>query len=253
MKPVQKLRRRVADFFRARPALYDFARQARLRLIGPTSQIGRHLDQYARANAGNFRFLQIGASDGLRNDPVRDFVVRDRWSGVFVEPLPDVFPLLEKNYARLSKRGNLRFENAAVSSRSASLPFYTFQKSFLSGKPLEERLHLLRKASFDRAQVLAFAMRQENIAVIEVPCLGIRDLLARHFPEGRLSLLALDVEGHEQEILSEIDFDAVRIGAILFETWNLGGRHDVVFGLLRKNGYRIEEAEGDALAIRDNP
>jgi FkbM family methyltransferase len=253
MKPFRKLRRRVADFFRARPALYDFARQARLHLVGPTSRIGRQLDRYARANSGNFSFLQIGASDGLRNDPVRDFVVRDRWSGVFVEPLPDVFPLLEQNYARLAGRGNLRFVNAAVSSRSASLPFYTFQKSFLSGKPLEERLHLLRKASFDRTQVLPFAAREENIAVIEVPCLGIRDLLARHFPAGRLSLLALDVEGHEQEILAEIDFDAIRIGAVLFETWNLGNRRDAVFGLLRKNGYRIEEAEGDALAIRENP
>jgi FkbM family methyltransferase len=253
MKPLKKFRRRVADFFRARPALYDFARQARLRLLGPNSQIGRHLDRYARANFGNFTFLQIGASDGLRNDPVRDFVVRDRWSGVFVEPLPDVFPLLEKNYARIAVRGNLRFVNAAVSSRSASLPFYTFSKPFLSGKPLEERLHLLRKASFDRAQVMAFAGRGENIAVIEVPCLGIRDLLARHFPEGRLSLLALDVEGHEHEILSEIDFDAMRIGAVLFETWNLGDRRDAVFACLQNHGYRLEEAEGDALAIRQNP
>ena len=253
MKLVPKVRRRVADFFRARPALYDFARQARLRLIGPTSQIGKHLDRYARANARNFSFLQIGASDGLRNDPVRDFVVRDRWSGVFVEPLPDVFPLLEKNYARVARRGNLRFVNAAVSSRSESLPFYTFQKSFLFGKPLEERLHLLRKASFDRAQVLPFAVREENIAVIDVLCLGIRDLLARHFPEGRLSLLALDVEGHEQEILSEIDFESIQIGAILFETWNLGERRNAVFRLLRNNGYRIEEAEGDALAICKNP
>lgn len=253
MKSFSKLRRRVADFFRARPALYDFARQARLRLIGPTSQIGRHLDRYARANAGNFSFLQIGASDGLRNDPLRDFVVRDRWGGVFVEPLPDVFPLLEKNYARLAGRGNLRFLNAAVSSRSASLPFYTFQKSFLSGKPLEERLHLLRKASFDRAQVLPFAEREENIAVIEVPCQGICELLARHFPDGRLSLLALDVEGHEHEILGEIDFDAIRIWAVLFETWNLGDRRDAVFARLAKHGYRIEEAEGDALAIRETP
>jgi FkbM family methyltransferase len=253
MKSFRKLRRRVADFFRARPALYDFARQARLHLIGPTSRIGKQLDRYARANSGNFSFLQIGASDGLRNDPVRDFVVRDRWGGVLVEPLPDVFPLLEKNYARLAKRGNLRFVNAAVSSRSASLPFYTFQKSFLSAKPLEGRLHLLRKASFDRTQVLAFAGREENIAVIVVPCIGIRDLLAKHFPEGRLSLLALDVEGHEQEILAEIDFAAIQIGAILFETWNLGERRDAVFGLLRENGYRIDEAEGDALAIREKP
>jgi FkbM family methyltransferase len=253
MKPLKKLRRRVADFFRLRPALYDFARQARLRLAGPTSRIGKHLDRYSKAHLENFTFVQIGANDGLRNDPVRDFVVRDRWAGVFVEPLPDVFPLLQKNYARLASRGNLRFVNAAVSSRSASLPFYSFQNSFLSGKPLEERLHLLRKASFDRDQVLPFAECEQNIAVIEVPCVGIGELLATCFPEGRLSLLALDVEGHEHEILGEIDFQALRIGAVLFETWNLGSSRDKVFSLLQKNGYRIDETEGDALAVLKTP
>lgn len=252
MKTFKKLRRRVADIFRARPALYDFARQARLRLIGPTSQIGRQLDRYSRSHLKNFTFLQIGASDGLRNDPLRDFVVRDYWNGALVEPLPDVFPLLKKNYAHLARRGSLQFVNAAVSSRSTSLPFYTFQETYLSGKPLEERLHLLRKASFDRAQVLVFAEREENIAVIDVPCVGIRELLASSFPDGHLSLLALDVEGHELEILAEIDFDGLRIGAVLFETWNLGDRRDAVFGLLHKHGYLIEEAEGDALAVREN-
>ena len=253
MKPLKKLRRRLANIFRARPGLYDLARQARLRLIGSTSQIGRQLDRYSRSHLKKFTFLQIGASDGLRNDPLRDFVVRDHWSGVLVEPLPDVFPLLEKNYARLARRGNLRFVNAAVSSRSASLPFYSFQNSFLSGKPLEERLHLLRKASFDRDQVLPFAECEQNIAVIEVPCVGIGELLATCFPEGRLSLLALDVEGHEHEILGEIDFQALRIGAVLFETWNLGSSRDKVFSLLQKNGYRIDETEGDALAVLKNP
>jgi FkbM family methyltransferase len=250
MKTYNKLRRRMADFFRARPELYDAVRQARLRCFGPVSEIGKLLDAYSKPHGGEFSFLQIGANDGLRNDPLRDFIVRDRWSGVFVEPLPDVFPLLEKNYAYLSGGRRLEFVNAAVSNTSGSLLFYTFRESFLAGKPLEERLHLLRKASFDRDQVLRFSDGEENIASIEVPCFGINDLLARHFPDRRLSLLALDVEGHELEILREAYFSSFRIGAVLFETWNLGDRRDEVFSVLRRNGYRIEEAEGDALATR---
>lgn len=250
MKISKKLRRCVAEFFRARPRLYDGARQFRLRVFGPVSRIGRQLNRLSKRHGKEFRFLQIGASDGLRNDPLRDFIVRDRWRGVFVEPLPDAFALLKGNYKHLTQKQNLEFLNAAVSSNSASLPFHTFQESYLAGKPLEERLHLLRKASFDRSQVLPFANGEENILTVKVPCLGINELVAEYFPDKNLSLLALDVEGHEWEILSKLEFADFRIQAVLFETWNLGSRKGDLMRLLESNGYHIEEAEGDALATK---
>jgi FkbM family methyltransferase len=242
-------RRRAAAFLRASPLLYDVARQTRLRWIGTNSVIGAHLDRFSKSRLPGFTFMQIGANDGLRNDPLRDFIVRDSWPGVFVEPLPDVFPLLQKNYRRYARHGRLQFLNVAVSSHSKVLPFYTFSESFLNGKSDEERLHYLRKASFSRDQVRPFAESEENIRVIEVPCVGICELLARYCPKGQLGLLALDVEGHEPEILREIDFAAFKIGAILFETWNLGAKKDEIFRLLQENGYSIEDAEGDALAV----
>lgn len=248
MSIYKKTRRRAADFFRARPKLYDWARQFRLRALGPVSRIGQHLNRLSTTHARDFRFLQIGASDGLRNDPLRDFIVRDRWSGVFVEPLPVAFSLLKYNYKHLAKKNNLEFLNAAISSDSASLPFHTFQEAYLAGKPLEERLHLLRKASFDRSQVVPFANGEENILTIKVPCLGINEMVSKYFPDKNLSLLALDVEGHEWEILSKLDFGAFRIQALLFETWHLGNRKGDLLRLLEGNGYKIEEAEGDALA-----
>lgn len=252
MKMLQSTRRRVAAFVRASPSLYDFARQNRLRWLGPNSVIGEHLDRLSKSRLPGFTFMQIGANDGLRNDPVRDFVVRDSWPGVFVEPLPDVFLLLQQNYKRYTRNGRLQFLNVAVSSHSKVLPFYTFSESFLEGKTREERLHYLRKASFNPNQVRPFAGSDENVREIEVPCVGICELLSRYCPEGRLGLLALDVEGHEPEILREIDFVAFKIGAILFETWNLGAKKDEVFRLLQENGYRIDEAEGDALAVRQS-
>lgn len=252
MNPLKKLRRTIANTLRGLPSVYDFGRQARLRLVGPTSEVGRLLERYSRANRQSFNFLQIGANDGLRNDPLRDFVVRDHWSGVFVEPLPDVFPLLQRNYARLAKKQHLQFLNAAVSSRSDTLPFYTFTDAFLAEKSLEERLHFLRKASFSRQQVRNFAEDDNNIKVLEIPCVGINELLARYLPDGRLSLLALDVEGHELEIIGEVDFETFKIGAVLFETWNLGRSKGEVFGILQRAGYTIDEAEGDALALRRN-
>ena len=100
----KKLRRCVAEFFRARPRLYDGARQFRLRVFGPASRIGRQPNRLSKRGDKEFHFLQIVASDGLRNDPLRDFIVRDQWSGVFVEPLPEAFALLKGNYKHLAQK-----------------------------------------------------------------------------------------------------------------------------------------------------
>ena len=95
---------------------------------------------------------------------------------------------------------------------------------------------------------MPFANGEENILTIKVPCLGINEMVSKYFPDKNLSLLALDVEGHEWEILSKLDFGAFRIQALLFETWHLGNRKGDLLRLLEGNGYKIEEAEGDALA-----
>jgi hypothetical protein len=49
----------------------------------------------AAAGASTPTFVQIGANDGMGDDPVRRHVFEDGWVGVLVEPLPDVFERLQ--------------------------------------------------------------------------------------------------------------------------------------------------------------
>src|SRR5262245_48292496 len=106
---------RLKDWVRTRPALFDFCRaQSRLWLRRPDPAY-EFFDAFSKGRRGQVTFIQIGANDGLRNDPIREFIVRDAWTGVLVEPLPDVFDLLKKNYSgRAAAR--LEFVNAAISS-----------------------------------------------------------------------------------------------------------------------------------------
>ena len=46
----------------------------------------------------DFFFIQVGANDGLMCDPIRQFIVKHSWGGILVEPVPDYFELLKKNY-----------------------------------------------------------------------------------------------------------------------------------------------------------
>jgi hypothetical protein len=44
----------------------------------------------------NSFFFQIGANNGLTDDPLRQFVTKYHWHGVLIEPQPQVFQQLLK-------------------------------------------------------------------------------------------------------------------------------------------------------------
>jgi FkbM family methyltransferase len=196
-------------------------------------------------------FIQIGANDGLRNDPLREHIVAAPWTGVLVEPLPSAFAQLKSNYRYMSE-GRLTFVNAAISDHEGTLNLYTFEDEFLATQPLERRLSYLRKSSFDRGHVESFVETEHRpfITSIEVPVVTIASLQRDHLPGQDVDLLVIDAEGHEATIIESIDFSEFCPDAIFFESHNLAGRSDVVFELLSRAGYAVQALEGDSLAIR---
>jgi hypothetical protein len=50
------------------------------------------------ADRPDFFFVQIGANNGVTDDPIRQFLIKYHWHGVLVEPQPRVFQQLLKNY-----------------------------------------------------------------------------------------------------------------------------------------------------------
>jgi FkbM family methyltransferase len=46
----------------------------------------------------------------------------------------------------------------------------------------------------------------DKLESFEVPCVTINELLEKHFSDGNLDLLSIDIEGVDLEVLSELDF-----------------------------------------------
>jgi hypothetical protein len=69
------------------------------------------LNQYNRIKNEKVHFLQIGAMDGVKHDDLYPYVMSYDWTGVLVEPLPDMFDKLVENY---SLKDGLKFENSAI-------------------------------------------------------------------------------------------------------------------------------------------
>ena len=244
----------VRHWTKSHPQVYDTLKAVK-RMVSPrTDPVYCALDAFSRAMDRNVKFIQIGANDGLRNDPVREFVVRDHWQGVLVEPLPHVFELLVRNYAP-NRFSGLQFVNAAVSHVDGeSLAFWTFRKDVLANYDEETQLEYLRKASFERSHVERFLTAApfgvEALEEIRVPCVSVQGLVERYFTPPAYNLLVIDAEGHEDTILSSIDFSRASPHAIFFESHHPGEKRRGVTQRLKAADYTVHQLIGDTFAVR---
>ncbi len=238
-------------WLRQHPRLYDLSLRAR-RMAGYRTPTYVMLSQFSSAHKRRVRFIQIGASDGLHSDPIREFVVRDRWTGILVEPLPDSFVHLKRNYSYLRRR-DLTFVNAALTTSSASvMKLWTFNEHFLDRMSEEEALDYARKSSFHRDYVIGHAGADGEEAVVEitVSCLTFSDLVSQYLSTRSLDLLVTDMEGYEATFIPTIDFNQVRPTGIFYESHNLGEGGDAVNRFLTENGYCVFDLGGDSFAVQ---
>ena len=201
----------------------------------------------------DIRFLQIGGMDGKRFDPVYAFVKHYRWSGVILEPLPDLFAALRTNYADApqvvllnaalmafdGEREMLRVSRAA--SRSGEVPDWAEglgsfhpERNALGGVGVEAGLH---------AALLRHSARET------VSCLTLRSVMEKCGLK-RLDLLQVDAEGCELDIMRQVIEEGYRPRVIQLEHWALpDGERDALLSMLRELGYQVSLGEADLLAI----
>src|SRR2546422_888115 len=87
----------------------------KVELVGP-----KFLGDFAKAYPAA-TFIEIGAHDGAGFDQLRSFILDGEWTGVMVEPSPDLFERLRRNYEAIDR---VAVENAAISDADGSAPFY---------------------------------------------------------------------------------------------------------------------------------
>ena len=78
-------------------------------------------------------FVQIGANDGITDDPIRKYVTRYHWRGLLVEPQAEVFQRLLYNY-RDEKQ--MIFEQAVVADTDGVAKFFVAAQPAAAGKSL---------------------------------------------------------------------------------------------------------------------
>jgi FkbM family methyltransferase len=188
-------------------------------------------------------FIEIGANDGVKQDPLRPLITSLPWTGVMVEPLPWAFAQLRNNYRH---RNGLTFENAAIAVADGQMPFFYVPQS--QEGDWGDLIGSLSRSEVERAIVRihnAFNAPAPDVAIqrMEVSCLTFESLCRKH-RIGQLDLLLIDAEGYDYEIIKGIDFQSHRPRLLIYENNHLSAdEHDQSRAYLEALGYEtMDEA-----------
>lgn len=207
-----------------------------------------HFNPFFDALTATFKpvtFLQIGANDGAWNDPIEPYVRSGAWRGVLVEPVPYIFARLQTRYAN---RADLILENCAVTDADGEQTFYSVRE--LEGDPGQFASVI---GSFSLVHVLKNLGRVPNLAkriqVIQVPCVTLRTLCAKHHLT-ELNALVIDAEGYDGVIVQDIPFDSMPPTLIFYEHLHLKPDvRDQCRALLTHHNYCLFERHANTLAF----
>lgn len=186
-------------------------------------------------------FVQVGANDGLRGDPIADLVCDRNWNGILVEPQPEAFMRLRENH----RAPGLVFENVAIGQRAGTLELYRLRAS--DGR-LYDDLTTCDPERLMRAKAL-FGF-EGDIEKIEVPIMPLTAILDRHDCR-KLDVLIVDTEGMDYEVLASLDMSQFAPAIIQCEFIHLGENElKECLKLFSDNDYSFAISYRDMIAYR---
>jgi FkbM family methyltransferase len=210
--------------------------------VAPKIDVLDILLKHTASQTPDFFFIQIGANNGVTNDPIREYVLKYHWRGILVEPQPDVFRELVANYAGETQ---LLFENVAIAPEDGVVTLLTVDHP--SPSP-----HWHAQASLKRSHVTDNLPKGTLVKELKVPALSVSTLLSKH-AISKIDLLQIDAEGFDYDIIKMFDFNKVKPTIINFEYICLNGpRRRECWKYLADWGYSLLTGQFDALAYLED-
>ncbi len=191
-----------------------------------------------------FTVVQVGANDGITNDPINHLVKARGWSLIAIEPLPGPFKKLQEHYSGYS---NVRCIQCAIGNEDGDCSIYTLrprseqsEDDHLSSFSIDVlRKHWRRVPDLDR-RIISQSVKTRRLW----PLLQELDV-------STVDMLQIDAEGFDYEII-KLAFGSGLFPAILAFEWEhltpatmWECRCDLI-----KFGYRWVIVKGDVIAAR---
>jgi len=196
--------------------------------------------------ADDFFFIQVGANDGKRYDPIHHLIVQEKASvkGIAIEPVQEYFNELQLTYKDFPQ---IKLVNKAIHNSEREVPVYKIAPGYKNASE-----HLKGMSSFDIRNLTKEGIAEDDIIAEKIPCISFMDLIESE-KIAKLHLLQIDAEGYDLEIIRSIDFNKIKPLVINFEhrwKYNLIPESEIfmVLRILMDKGYKIFLTGNDALA-----
>jgi len=226
----------------------------------PAGTIEEFTDIFSR-NRKNVFVVQIGANDGINNDPIHKFIKRDHWSGVLLEPQKYVFEKFLQPLYRKTK--GIITLNAALDRADGFKPVY---KISLSNSRWATGLTSFNREVVERAVKSGYVARQamkdgckmpENpkdcIAEEKVECISSESLIIKYGIH-KIDWLQIDTEGYDFEIIKMFRIDRYRPEVIIYENLHLSDEQKKECRkFLESHSYLTKDYGANTLAMLNPP
>ena len=201
------------------------------------------LAQQLTTSRSDLVFVQIGANDGVRFDPMAELRGRVELRGAVVEPLSEMHASLKTVY---SHHPNVALVLAAIHKDATQVDMYRVK----ADSAREE--WMLGIASLSPTHYQNLGVPAESMEVVSVPAMTISALLS-DLRLDRLDLFIMDCEGYDLDILDMLDLETWRPAVIQFEHGLAGGSVDRrrladAIDRLRRSGYESTVGGEDVIA-----
>ena len=175
---------------------------------------------------------------------MRGLILEYSLPGLLIEPLPDQFEKLVRNYS--GSRGRI-FENVAIDEKPGVVQIYRVARN-RAKFDWQEGI-----ASFDRNHLIKNRIARvadSDIETLQVQATTVTALLVKHSVR-HIDLLQVDTEGHDYVIVKSVLDSGCFPSIIRYEHVNLTPEMNYVCRvLLDSHRYRFLELGPDTIAVR---
>ena len=226
---------------------FELVKKPRVLLDMPRAELQITLEILARnlayLNGGELNFVQVGANDGVMADPLRNLITAHGWRGILLEPQPDLFEQLARNYR---EQPQLILKNVAIDKRDGEKMLYRARDDYFANFQRANELEWVRgAASFDRSALEGIPHIDGYIEEVPVQTLSFGTLFAQT-DFGHVHLLQIDTEGFDYEVIKLFDVARRQPEILHFEHKMLSERDlNQCLKMLVKAGYLLTQIGGE--------
>ncbi|SHH91492.1 FkbM family methyltransferase [Marivita hallyeonensis] len=204
----------------------------------------------SRLGDDTVHYVQVGANDGLMDDPVYKIAEARNWSGVLIEPNPTYFSELSKRY---KGRNNFTLVNCGVSDKTGTLKLHHLSKTGETKYPeWAKGCATLDKTRLETVLSGVAAPEDDDIESTDIKVRTLSSILKAEKIK-TTDLLVVDVEGHEMAVLKGATLSKIKPKAILIESNGKDEKEDAqIRAHLSKAGYTLHRMGDDIFGYSED-